>query len=141
MIWILLQVVLGLILVWPFNGWGYDAKALPGYAVVILGLAGLFWTLRHNRPANWQARPEIKPGADLILTGPYQWVRHPMYVATLIFLFGFVLLDRHWMDAAAWLLMALTFLFKSRIEDRLLREKFADYEAYYSSTGAFFPRL
>jgi len=141
MIWILIQVVLGLILVWPFNGWDYGAEAIPGYGIVMIGLAGLFWTLRHNRPANWQVSPQVKSGAHLIRSGPYYWVRHPMYSASLIFLFGFVLLDRHWIDVLAWLLMGVTFLVKSRIEDRCLMKAFPEYEAYCQSTGAFFPRL
>jgi len=140
MIWLWLQVILGIVLIWPFNGWDYNLEALPGFGCVALGLGLLLWTLRHNRPRNWQAAPEVKPRAQMITSGPYRWVRHPMYTASLTFLFGFVLLDRHWLDLAAWLLLIVTFIGKSRVEERSMRERFPEYAAYRRRTGALLPR-
>jgi len=140
MLWLWLQVILGIVLIWPFNGWGYDLAAMPGYVFVALGFALLFWTLRNNRPHNWQAAPEVKEGANMITSGPYRWVRHPMYTASLTFLFGFVLLDRHWLDLVAWIGLVGTFLGKSRIEERSMLKRFPEYAAYRHQTGAFLPR-
>ena len=51
-----------------------------------LGLA--LWTFKHNRLGNFNIIPDIKEGCQLITSGPYAYIRHPMYSAVLLFALG-----------------------------------------------------
>lgn len=62
-----------------------SAKALRGaFPLASLILAGAsialaIWTLVHNQPGNFNIRPTPKTWGTLVTTGPYRWIRHPMY--------------------------------------------------------------
>ncbi|HEV3029530.1 MAG TPA: isoprenylcysteine carboxylmethyltransferase family protein [Planctomycetota bacterium] len=77
----------------------------------------------------------------LVRSGPYRWVRHPMYSAHFV-IFLCVLLQRF-----APLTLGLYIVFvggqivRARIEERKLAATFPDYEEYRRTTGMFFPRL
>jgi protein-S-isoprenylcysteine O-methyltransferase Ste14 len=135
------QFVLALALFWPVNGWDWNLRAVPGYALVALGLGLLGWTLAHNRPGNFSALPEVKPGARWVTSGPYRWVRHPMYSAALVFCAGFVALDGHPSKAAIWAGIALVFRWKAAIEERRLQERFPGYRERVAGLGRFVPRF
>ncbi len=52
-----------------------------GYVLFTLGMAGCFWVLRTNRFAEMTVRIQTDRGHQVIDSGPYAVVRHPMYVA------------------------------------------------------------
>ena len=58
--------------------------AVPGVLGVLVGI----YTLAHNRLGNFGVFPELVNGARLITSGPYRWVRHPMYLSLLLFMLG-----------------------------------------------------
>jgi protein-S-isoprenylcysteine O-methyltransferase Ste14 len=140
--WVTAQLGLALLLFWPLREWPRSwTGLLPGYLPIAGGAALMAWTLNHNRRGNWQVAPALRSGARLVRTGPYRWVRHPMYVAVLVLGLGFVALDRHLLDALVWLALAALFAVKARLEERALTETFPDYADYRRHTGAFWPRL
>ena len=51
---------------------------------MIAAVAVLVWTSRYNRLGNFNILPEIKEGCELIQTGTYHFVRHPMYTLVLV---------------------------------------------------------
>ena len=66
-------------------------SAVPGLLVALLWLACMalgLWALSANRPGNFNIRPEPKTDGQLVQTGPYRWIRHPMYTAVLLFSIG-----------------------------------------------------
>ena len=141
-----LQFVLAGAIVLPAQvaGW-HDAATLLVVAAVALGA----WTLRANRPGNFNIRPEPKSGGRLVTGGPYRYIRHPMYLALLLATAGFVLgyadcaawraadLAR----AAAWLGLAALLHVKSGIEERALRTLHPGYAAYAQRTKRIIPFL
>ena len=58
--------------------------ALAGDALVALGFLGVFFVFRENSFTS--ATIELAPDQKVISTGPYAWVRHPMYAAGLVLL-------------------------------------------------------
>jgi protein-S-isoprenylcysteine O-methyltransferase Ste14 len=131
-----------LVVFWPFNPWTLTvAGLLPGYALILGGATLMAWTLRHNRRGNWQVAPEVIPGARLITAGPYRWVRHPMYAAILALTLGFVVLNQHCLNLAAWAAQLGLFALKIHFEETSLNSAFTDYPAYRKRTGALIPRL
>jgi protein-S-isoprenylcysteine O-methyltransferase Ste14 len=85
-------------------------------------------------------RVSAAPGAPAVMRrGPYRFVRHPMYVAVLLFVWTAVISHLSWFTAAIGL--AVTTLIVARViaEERLLRATYPDYQEYARSTKALVP--
>jgi protein-S-isoprenylcysteine O-methyltransferase Ste14 len=117
------------------------AVRLLGVPVGGLGLGLFAWMFRHLG-LNVTSTSVPRAKATLVTTGPYRWVRHPMYTAALILLGATALLTANGVvvvfgSAACGLLIA-----RSRIEEVRLVEKFGDaYRTYQGRTGRLFPRV
>ena len=123
-------------LIWPLTPqrWSPPALALLACAV-LLGL----WTLGHNRPGNFNIRPEPKAAARLVTSGPYRLVRNPMYSALLLFAAAEVVAYGDLWKIACWLALALVLLAKVLLEERALRALFPGYAAYAKRVRRFIP--
>jgi protein-S-isoprenylcysteine O-methyltransferase Ste14 len=113
-------------------GMGLGVAAVVLIAVVHRALDGSFSPTIHLR------RRHV-----LVTTGPYRWVRHPMYTAYLALFVGAFLLSANWAIGVAGVGVILT-LMTVRLagEERRLEERFGEaWIAYRGSTGAFLPRL
>ncbi len=131
-----LQFALIAWLIWPLTpqAWSLPALALLGSAVV-LGL----WTLAHNRLGNFNIRPEPKASGQLVTSGPYRYVRNPMYSAVLLFAAAEVVAYRDAWKIACWFALALVLLAKALLEERGLREQHAGYAEYAKRVRRFIP--
>lgn len=113
---------------------------LLGAPVGLLGLLLFAWMFRHLG-LNVTSTATPRAAATLVTSGPYRWVRHPMYLAALVLAMAAALLTANLVVAGggAWAVGLL--LARSRLEERRLVEKFGDaYREYQDRTGAIFPR-
>jgi protein-S-isoprenylcysteine O-methyltransferase Ste14 len=85
--------------------------------------------------------PGPHPQGRLVTQGIYAWIRHPLYSAVGLFFMGFALQSGSGLGVAAALLLGLFLDAKSRFEERLLRARFPDYEAYARKVRRFLPGL
>jgi protein-S-isoprenylcysteine O-methyltransferase Ste14 len=125
-------------LVWPLTPqtWSLPALLLVGSA------AGLgLWTLIHNRPGNFNIRPEPKASGRLVTSGPYRYVRNPMYSALLLFAAAEVVAYVDPWKILCLLALALVLLAKAMLEERGLRERHAGYAEYAKRVHRFIPGL
>jgi protein-S-isoprenylcysteine O-methyltransferase Ste14 len=79
----------------------------------------------------------------LITSGPYQFIRHPIYTAFILILGSALLISANWFIGLAWLGMTVLEV-ASRIgfEESLMLEYFGDrYRDYMKKTGRLLPRL
>jgi protein-S-isoprenylcysteine O-methyltransferase Ste14 len=79
----------------------------------------------------------------LITSGPYRFIRHPIYTAFLLILGSTLLISANWLIGLTWLGMTLIEVI-SRIgfEENLMLEYFGDrYREYMKTTGRLLPRL
>jgi len=77
----------------------------------------------------------------VILDGPYQWIRHPMYLGYICMLAGLMLVN---FSAAYFILVPIhiaLLLYRARLEEARLSEHSAEYREYRKRTGFIFPRL
>jgi len=125
-------------LIWPLTS---QAWSLP--ALVLVGCAaGLgLWTLIHNRPGNFNIRPEPKATGRLVTSGPYQYMRNPMYSALLLFAAAEVVAYADPWKILCLLALALVLLAKAMLEERGLRARFPGYPAYARRVRRFIPGL
>ena len=123
-------------LIWPLTpqAWSPPALALLACAVA-LGL----WTLFHNRPGNFNIRPEPKASGRLVTRGPYRYLRNPMYSALLLFAAAELIAYRDPWKIACWFALALVLVAKAMLEERGLRALFPGYAAYAKRVRRFIP--
>ncbi len=135
---VLAQLVLVAGLLWPGALFNFNSTGVGlATAGAMLGL----WALTANRPGNFRVMPELKSGALLIQTGPYSWVRHPMYTAVLLMTLGGLICQFNRWRLLAWLGLFVVLCLKSAREEVLLMSHFPDYKVYRANTGRFLPGL
>jgi len=115
--------------------------AALGVAITAAGLGFAMWA-RAYIGTNWSSSVTVKVGHQLVRTGPYRWVRHPIYTGLILAMLGTALERRQVRGLVAVLLLYAGFKIKSRIEERTMTNTFgAEYDDYSRSTGAIVPRL
>ena len=117
-----------------------DVWRTIGMGLMVAGAAVGFWSAaflgRGLTPT-----PVPNGATELVTRGPYRYVRHPMYVAVILFMGGVAIRSGSWF---AWPLLAgLLALFhvKSRWEEGQLQEVFRGYDAYMGRTPRFVPGM
>ena len=110
-------------------------------ASVLLAITGMtvsVWARRHLG-RNWSGTVTVKEAHTLVRTGPYGYVRHPIYSGLLLALLGTALAIDEWRGLVAFLLAFVALILKSRIEEDRMRATFADYDEYRRRTAALVP--
>jgi protein-S-isoprenylcysteine O-methyltransferase Ste14 len=92
--------------------------------------------------ANWSSRARIRAQHTLSTSGPYRIVRHPIYSGLLLLFLGTAVILGQARGYIAFVIVFITWLFKSRTEDRLLAERFGpDFDTYRRRTKALIPGI
>jgi len=94
-----------------------------GVALAGLGILLMIWARRHLGHY-WSDKVEIKMNHQLISTGPYARLRHPIYTGMLLGIAGTALAVGEWRGVAAFLLLLANYVIKARKEERILRQRF-----------------
>lgn len=111
-----------------------------GLVLTVAGLAFAIWA-RAIIGGNWSGAVSVKVGHELIRTGPYRWVRHPIYSGITLALLGTAMGIGRTRGYLGVLLMYAGFKIKSRLEERVMRGVFGtEYDDYRRRTGAILPR-
>ena len=108
-------------------------RFLTALLLVAAGLAFTVWA-RVHLGRNWSGTVTVKEGHELIRSGPYGLVRHPIYTGLLLAFAGTAIACG---DAAAFIgavLVLLSFLYKLRIEEGFMRARFPGQYANYAAT-------
>jgi protein-S-isoprenylcysteine O-methyltransferase Ste14 len=73
------------------------------------------------------------------VTGPYQWVRHPMYLSVMLFMLGMVIYNNHWINTLSLITLSLAILGKMHKEEQYLQTRFSNYADYMRSHKRLIP--
>jgi protein-S-isoprenylcysteine O-methyltransferase Ste14 len=112
-----------------------------GFAVVITGLAISMWAQR-TLGKYWVGGIALHGDHKLIMTGPYKYVRHPLYSGMLVSGTGLCLVSLNVFYGLGSLVFTGAYALRAIFEDDLLRKRFKKrYAKYATETGAIFPRL
>ncbi|HEY0462756.1 MAG TPA: isoprenylcysteine carboxylmethyltransferase family protein [Polyangiaceae bacterium] len=88
----------------------------------------------------WSLHVEIREQHQLVMSGPYRWVRHPAYTSMVLELCSFgLILQSFYSSALVALLFIPTLVLRIKIEEAALREQVAGYSEYQRSTPALLP--
>jgi protein-S-isoprenylcysteine O-methyltransferase Ste14 len=110
-------------------------------ALVACGVAIAIWARRHLGEF-WSARVTLKEDHQLIQTGPYARVRHPIYSGLLLAVIGTGLFVGEWRAVLGVFLIFVSHWLKALREEKMLISQFGkSYEEYRHRTGSLVPRL
>ena len=83
--------------------------------------------------------PHPRTDSTLVRSGPYRYVRHPMYAGAIALAYGWALLVNGWLTLAYATALFLFFEIKVAREERWLEERFSDYADYQRHTRKLIP--
>ena len=111
-------------------------------AGVLIGLGAII-ALAAGRGLGRALTPLPIPRADgqLVTTGVFRYVRHPIYSGLLLVGAGLTAWGASWVHFLAWGLLWLVLNTKAHFEEKLLAERYPEYEQYCATAGRFVPRV
>ena len=149
------KILLGLVflgmmiipLIYIFTSWLSFADYVLPNSLHILGLLliiptlWLFYRSHKDLGTNWSVSLEIKDGHQIVETGVYKYVRHPMYTAIWLWCFVQVLLLNNYIAGLSGLLcFGLLYLLRVKKEENMMLQEFGqEYEDYMKRTKRIIP--
>ncbi|MGA2051724.1 MAG: isoprenylcysteine carboxylmethyltransferase family protein [Opitutales bacterium] len=116
-----------------------DSLEILGLILCASGIAFAIWA-RNILGTNWSAQPTLKENHELITTGPYRYVRHPIYTGLLLAILGTVIASGRTFDFIILAYLLIDTHFKAKTEESLMLRQFPDaYPAYRNQTKAIIP--
>jgi len=109
------------------------AIGIIGFAICLIS----FWALNRNL----SPFPSPIENGNLITTGVYRFVRHPIYTGVILLALGYGLFSDSLFRLVISAILFMFFYFKSAYEEKLLLEKYPGYAVYKQRTGRLFPKM
>jgi protein-S-isoprenylcysteine O-methyltransferase Ste14 len=134
--------VLGALIVLPAGDlWSRQAVSISIAAILIL--AGLWLVAAGGFRLGRSLTPLPIPKEDgvLVTTGIYRFVRHPIYSGVLLAGLGLVAWGASLAHVVGWVSLWLILNLKAALEEKLLKERYGEYESYSLKTGRLLPKL
>jgi protein-S-isoprenylcysteine O-methyltransferase Ste14 len=133
---------------WLVRGW-LRARFLPDSTVIGAmgalitggGIAFAIWA-RWHLGENWSVMVTLKEEHELIRSGPYRRIRHPIYTGMLVAFAGTAVALGEYRGLIALGLALTNFYAKARREERFLTKEFGEkFQEHAKQTGMFLPKL
>lgn len=105
--------------------------------------AWLFWRSHRDLSANWSPSLQVREGHELITSGIYAHVRHPMYAAIWLWALAQALLVQNWIAGPpALLAFGMMYAHRRKAEEAMMINQFGEaYWTYAARTPRLLPRL
>lgn len=147
MVHVVLSNLALVLMILPIRGFNqrFEPDALPiklsGLAAECAGLALAIWA-RRVLGRNWSGEITIKEDHELVRSGPYKLIRHPIYTALLVMYAGTAIVSGQMHALAGLALASLAYLRKTRLEETNLVNAFGTrYSQYREDTWALLPGI
>lgn len=120
---------------WPHSLLAYGI----GLALLVAGLAFAVWA-RVHLGRNWSGSVTVKEGHELIRSGPYACVRHPIYTGLITAVLGTAIISGTLRAALGLVIITVSLLRKLRTEEAFMRDTFpGEYQRYCAQVPALVP--
>lgn len=143
--WLLAQALL--LVLFPllpvYHPWSIPERwalsiSITGWAIALLGLMIVLKAFFDLGP-NLTPLPRPKESGELVQTGLYGWVRHPLYCGLLLLLGGVAIALKSWPHLGLTLVLLLVLNAKANREETWLSQKFPGYAAYQQQVSKLIP--
>lgn len=115
------------------------ARQWPLLFTESLGIALALWAIVVMNYHTLSIFPEPKRNGNLIVSGPYQFIRHPMYTAILLVCLSLVVADQSVLKWCMFTLLTVNQLIKLHVEETMLLKHYPEYEGYRKVTKKLIP--
>ena len=117
------------------------ASAIIGSILSWVGIGLAIWA-RYHLAEYWSARITIKQDHQLIRTGPYARLRHPIYSGIILAAIGSAVVIDQWRCVLGVCLVLIGYCIKARKEETMLTQQFGDaFREHQTQTGFLIPRF
>jgi len=107
--------------------------------VMVLCISLLYW-LFSSLGNNVTTTVAIRHEHTLVTSGPYRWIRHPLYTFGFLFFIAFSVMAANWFMLIVMLVSFAVIMARTPIEEQKLEETFGDqYRTYMQRTGRYLP--
>jgi protein-S-isoprenylcysteine O-methyltransferase Ste14 len=110
------------------------SMVMLGMTLVITGIFAMFWVRYHYLGRFWSGSVELKEQHEVIESGPYRAVRHPLYALALMVYLGLTLAFAVWWNLIACGMMIAGYLWLTAYEDGFLEANLPGYREYQQRT-------
>jgi protein-S-isoprenylcysteine O-methyltransferase Ste14 len=112
-----------------------------GFTIGLLSIGFLFWT-EFELGRQYSPQLQLRQEHQLITTGPYTQIRHPLYTAQDGFGLGLALVSSNWFFLAFFIISLVGLWFRVPKEERMMLDQFGEqYQNYIKRTGRFLPKI
>ncbi len=124
------------LVVMPLDAVRFHFSQMPAWLQVVGAILLLcsfyffFLTFRENAYLSPAVRVQSVRGQRVVSTGPYQYMRHPMYATAIMFLVGTTLLLGSWYGLVVGLMLVVAIALRAVQEESTLRAELAGYHVY-----------
>ena len=144
--WGIFFVMLGFACIWAFvRPVGFEKSAASLIASMVLGPPSvvLVWMAARHLDKQWRFEAALSEDHKLITTGPYRWLRNPIYASMLGMLLATGFAKTWWPPLVAGVIFfVIGTEIRVRAEERLLAARFGEeFAQYKTTTPAYFPFL
>jgi len=117
------------------------ALGMAGFAAALCGMAVASWS-RIALGKYWSDKVIVQTEHQLIRSGPYSWMRHPLYSGVLLAVLGTALVLGEVRGLLAFAVLLVNYMIKAKREERILAERFGpEFKVHMRQTGFLLPRL
>lgn len=109
--------------------------------IIVLAIALAVWAIKTMASGKFRIQPIPDLDAKLIVSGPYKWIRHPMYSAIFLGVTGLFSSHFSWLKIFLFIALIIVLTIKLLWEEKMLNAKFADYEIYKQQTKRIIPYI
>lgn len=112
--------------------------------LLVLELGGLFlgvWAVLSMGAGNLHIAPVPLARSKMVRSGPYRFIRHPMYLALLLVTLPLILEGFTIARSLVWMVLLLTLVAKISYEEKLLEGRYPSYQVYQQTTSRLIPGL
>lgn len=115
---------------------------IPNYIRLIAGMIVLFFSWQLARLGLRIVFGEIRENPQVIRKGVFSYVRHPIYLGSILLYFGMILFTLSLLAFGFWLIIIVFYVFISKYEENILTEYFGDeYAQYKKEVPMLFPKI
>jgi len=116
-------------------------SSVLGIAIFLFGLILGLWAIDHNKRDNFHIQPNLKDSCQLITTGAYRYIRHPMYTSVITMMFAVLVATPTLIELLFFTTLIVVLVLKAKREEILWCGHDEAYIEYKKRTKLFIPYI